>query len=176
MMRRSVLILFLMFFVLATSVEAQNRPNVENKKKFISHVRIGGGLGLSFGNGFFGGTLAPSAIYDFNDQLSAGVGFNATYNKLKHQYSSTIIGASVIGLYSVIPQLQLSTEFEELHVSRKFDSSLGLKNNDYWYPALFLGAGYLQGNFTVGIKYDVLYDRNKSIYADAYLPFIRVYF
>ncbi|MBT8273653.1 MAG: alpha-ketoglutarate decarboxylase, partial [Bacteroidia bacterium] len=67
--------------------------------------------------------------------------------------------------------------FEQLHVNRNFDENFVSNLDDtYWYPALFLGAGYRTGNVTVGIRYDVLYDEDKSIYADPWIPFIRVYF
>lgn len=49
-------------------------------------------------------------------------------------------------------------------------------NEHYWSPALLLGIGYTDRNFTVGIRYDVLYDNDKSIYASIWLPFVRVYF
>ena len=96
--------------------------------------------------------------------------------KQKNFFESTIIGGSVLGLYNVIPQLQISTEFEQLHVSRSYDNSLLLLNDDYWYPALFLGAGFRQNNFTIGLRYDVLHDSAKSVYASSYVPFVRVYF
>jgi hypothetical protein len=163
--------IFLFLLVLSCiEINAQDQ-----KSQFWSHVRIGGGIGLSFGDGFFSGTLAPSAVYDFNDKFSMGVGLNGTYNKEKNFYESTIIGGSVLGLYNVIPQLQISTEFEQLHVSRSYDNSLFL-NDTYWQPALFLGAGFRQNNFTIGLRYDVLYDTAKSVYASAYVPFVRVYF
>ena len=142
---------------------------------FWSHVRFGGGIGLSFGNGFFSGTLAPSAIYQFNSKFATGVGLNFTYNEEDNFYKSTILGASVLGLYNPIPELQLSTEFEQLNVSRNFESSL-FEDDNFWYPALFLGAGYGSRNVTFGIRYDVLYDRDKSIYADPWVPFVRVFF
>jgi len=58
---------------------------------------------LSFGDGFFSGTLAPSAIYDFNEQFSAGIGLNGTYDSLKNQYNSRVVGRSVLALYKVFP-------------------------------------------------------------------------
>lgn len=161
--------IFLLLF--SFSIQAQ-----EQKSPFMTKVRIGGGIGLSFGNGFFSGTLAPSAIYDFNNKFSMGLGLNGTYNKRKNLYKSTIIGGSVLGLYNVIPQLQISTEFEQLHVSRSYDNLLFRLDDDYWYPALFLGAGFRQNNFTIGLRYDILYDSVKSVYASAYVPFVRVYF
>ena len=149
----------------------------ESQDSFWNNVRFGGGLGLSFGNGFFSGTIAPSAIYEFDNQFAAGIGLNATYAKRHNWFKSTILGASVISLYNPIEALQLSAEFEELNVNRDFDENFVANADDnYWYPALFLGAGYRTGNVTIGIRYDVLYDENKSIFADPWMPFFRFYF
>lgn len=142
---------------------------------FWNHVRIGGGIGLSFGDGFFSGTLSPTGIYEFNSKFAAGVGLNATYNKQDDFFKSTIFGASVIGLFNPIPELQLSAEFEQLNVDRKFEDSL-LEDENYWYPGLFMGIGYGNKNVTFGIRYDLLYSKDKSIYADPYIPFVRVFF
>lgn len=166
-------LLFLTFFlVISSSLFSQNEP-VDD---FWKHVRFGGGLGLSFGNGFFSGTLAPSAIYEFNDQFALGVGLNGTYNKRKDFYKSTVFGGSLIGLFNPIPEIQLSAEFEELNVSRNWEDRLGIEDQNYWYPALFVGAGFRSRNIAVGIRYDVLYDKDKSIYVDPWAPFVRVYF
>lgn len=149
----------------------------ESQDSFWNNVRFGGGLGLSFGNGFFSGTIAPSAIYEFDNQFAAGIGLNATYAKRQNWFKSTILGASVISLYNPIKALQLSAEFEELNVNRDFDENFVANADDnYWYPALFLGAGYRTGNVTIGIRYDVLYDEDKSIFADPWMPFFRFYF
>ncbi|MBL4664077.1 MAG: alpha-ketoglutarate decarboxylase [Flavobacteriaceae bacterium] len=174
-------ILIFICLISSTKLQAQESPAT-----FWQNVRFGGGVGLSFGNGFFSGTLAPSAIYDFNEQFSAGVGLNGTYNKLKATdqnfgYTSTILGGSILTLFNVIPQIRLSGEFEQLYVTRKYDvgtinTFAPVEDDNYWYPALFLGAGYRTNNVTVGIRYDVLYDENQSIYANAWMPFFRVYF
>jgi hypothetical protein len=158
------------------SIPILSQNNNSSPSDFWNHVRFGGGIGLSFGNGFFSGTLAPSAIYQFNPQVALGVGLSGTYNTSEDFYRSSIIGGSVISLFSPIREVQLSAEFEELNVNRKFDDRTGFKDENYWYPALFLGGGFNSGPVTVGIRYDVLYDRNKSIYADPWVPFVRVYF
>ena len=145
----------------------------KKKSDFWDHVRFGGGVGLNFGDGYFSGTLAPSAIYQFDDKFSLGLGLSGSYYKRKNLYKSTVLGGSIIGLFNPIREIQLSSEFEQLHVNRDFDQGT---NDKYWYPALFLGAGNRSGNFTIGIRYDVLYDENKSIYADPWMPFMRVYF
>lgn len=164
--------IFCFFSMSSTSFSQNSTPN----SNFWEHVSFGGGLGLSFGDGFFSGTIAPSAIYQFNDDIAIGIGLNGTYNKQEDFYKSTILGGSLIGLYNPINELQLSTEFEQLNVDRKWERNIGTRNENYWYPALFLGAGYRSGNVTVGFRYDVLYDQQKSIYADPWMPFIRVYF
>lgn len=148
----------------------------QSSPDFWSHVRFGGGIGLSFGDGFFSGTLAPSAIYEFNEQFALGVGLNGTYNKRKDFYKSTVFGGSLIGLFNPIQEIQLSAEFEELNVNRKWDDRYNIANENYWYPGLFLGAAFRSRNVAVGIRYDVLYDKEKSIYADPWAPFVRVYF
>lgn len=163
--------LMLLALVCLNTLSAQ-----EDTNDFWDHVRFGGGIGVSFGDGFFSGTLAPSAIYDVSKEFSVGVGLNGTYNSLKNTYNSTIIGGSLLSLYNVIPQIQLSAEFEELNVTRNYESDLNIEDENYWYPALFVGAGYRTQNVTVGVRYDVLYDENKSVYANAWAPFFRVYF
>jgi hypothetical protein len=143
---------------------------------FWNHVRFGGGIGLNFGDGFFSGTLAPSGIYEFNNSLALGLGLNATFNNQKDIYKSTILGGSIIGFYNVIPQLQLSAEFEQLNVDRNYNVNLNIADENYWVSALFIGIGYRSGNVTFGVRYDVLYDRDQSIYIDPWMPFVRFYF
>jgi len=166
-----LLVLFIFTICFSISSSAQ-----ETRSQFWQQVRFGGGIGLSFGDGFFSGTLAPSAIYEFNDRLAFGVGLNFSYNTLKNNYKSTIIGGSVLTLFNVIRELQISSEFELLNVNRNYDSGLGFPDENYLYPALFLGAGFRSNNVTIGIRYDVLYDIDRSIYANAWAPFVRVYF
>lgn len=172
---RKKLFVFLLIGSFSLNVLAQLNAS-RYSSDFLSHVRFGGSVGLSFGDGFFSGTLAPSAIYEFDDQFALGIGLNGTYNTQKNVYKSTVFGGSLIGLYNPIQEIQLSAEFEELHVNRKWEDRLAIADENYWYPALFVGVGYRSQNVAIGIRYDVLYDKDKSIYADAWAPFVRVYF
>ena len=167
----------LILILLVTNFTMAQVKAEKTKSEFWKHVRFGGGIGLSFGDGFFSGSIAPSGIYQFNDQVALGLGLNATYNKRKNFYKSTILGGSIISLYNPINEIQVSGEFEQLHVNRDFeDGFVSNTDADYWSPALFIGAGYRTQNITIGIRYDLLHDRDKSVYADAWMPFIRVYF
>ncbi|WP_372757255.1 alpha-ketoglutarate decarboxylase [Mariniflexile sp.] len=165
------IVFFAIFISSHSNLNAQ-----QSNSEFWKNVRFGGAIGLSFGEGFFSGTLAPNAIYEFNDYVGLGVGLNGTYNRQKDFYKSTILGGSLIGLFSPINEIQLSLEFEELHVNRRFDSRLNLENDTYWSPALFVGAGYRSGNVTFGLRYDLIYNETKSVYANAWTPFVRFYF
>lgn len=175
-MKKSIKRYELFLFLLFSIFSIQQYTAQETKSEFWSNVQFGGGIGLGFGNGYFSGTLAPSAIYHVNDRFSAGVGLNGTYASEKHVYKSYIVGGSVLGLFNVIPEIQLSGELETLHVSRVYDSQFLLEDDNYWVPALFLGAGYRTGGITVGLRYDVLFDEFKSVYGSAFSPFVRVYF
>lgn len=171
---KKVLILIVVSSFSINSFGQLSDPN--SGENFWDNVRFGGNIGLSFGSNFFSGTLSPSAIYQVNHQVALGTAIGFTYNEQRDFYKSTVIGLSFITLFNPIPEIQLSGEFEQLHVNRKYDSELDTPNNEYWYPALYLGAGYGAGNVTIGMRFDVLYDKNKSIYANSWAPFIRVYF
>ncbi|PZD78304.1 alpha-ketoglutarate decarboxylase [Mesonia sp. K7] len=163
-------ILMLTSFSINAQVKAKKGSN-----HFWENVRFGGGLGLSIGDGFFSGSLLPSAIYDVNNFYSVGVGLNFTYAS-SNNFDTFVYGGSVINIFRPTQGLQLSAEFEELRVDRAYNANGISYQEDYWYPALFLGLGYDTGNVTVGVRYDVLYDEEKSIYGTPLMPFVRVYF
>ena len=148
----------------------------DNKSEFLSHIRYGGGFGLNISNGFFSITVAPSAIYEFDKNRSLGIGLNATFNNQKNVSKSTILGGSLISLYNPTQNIQLSAEFEQLNVNRRYNVNLNIPTDNFWIPALYFGAGYRNGNVTFGIRYDVLFDDERSIYADPWAPFVRFYF
>ena len=81
-------------------VQAQPENN------FWGDVRFGGGLGISFGNGYFSGTISPSAIYDFNRYFSMGPALQFSYQS-GDNFNTTLYGASLITLFNPIPEIQL---------------------------------------------------------------------
>ena len=100
---------------------------IENNNSFWNNVRFGGGIGLNFGNGFFSGTLAPQAVYDFNPYFSAGLGLTGSYSSQKDVFNSTILGGSVIALTNPFPELQLSVELEQVNVNTSFEGIFSSK-------------------------------------------------
>ena len=138
---------------------------------FWSRVRVGGGIGLSFGSDAVQVGLTPQAIYMVNNSIALGVGLNYTYSQIGDTRWNAV-GGSLIGLANPIPALQVSAEFEQLYVDRSF----GPVSDNYWLPALFLGLGFNTGPVTFGVRYDVLYNDGRSLYGNPWLPFVRFYF
>lgn len=168
---------FLLFFMSLSThyyVLAQNPIGTE-ESDFFDKVRFGGSLGARFSDDAFSAFLAPKAIYDFNQFTSAGIGIAGSYTTADN-FSAHSVSGSLIGLLRPVLNIQLSAEFEENYASRNWELEGGNKKNSYWHPALFLGAGYTAGPVTAGIRYNVLYDHQKSIYGSALMPFISVYF
>ncbi len=165
-------LLIVLFLLGCISCFAQNDTQ---KSEFWKNVRFGGSAGLGFSNGGFNGAIAPSAIYQFNDQFAAGTSLNLNYSKF-NESKFLAYGGSILSLFTPIPRIQLSAEFEQLRINQSTGSGAVQMKDNYWSPALFFGAGYAYQNITVGIRYDVIHDDKKSIYPSALLPFIRVYF
>ena len=167
--------LYLATVLLAITAMAVNAQGPGAKSDFWSHVRFGGGLGLGFGSNSFNIAVTPSGVYQFNPQVAAGVGLLFNYSEV-NESSLTAFGGSILTYFNPIPAIQLSAEFEQVHVNYKEEFLDTTFEDQYWVPALFLGAGFGNRNVMVGLRYDVLYDRGRSIYIDPWMPFVRVYF
>ena len=169
-MLRKILVPFMLL------VFVQGHAQRANQNQFWENVRYGGSLGLGFGSNSFNFQAAPSAIYDVNPYYSTGMGLQLNYAKFGDNKFFGY-GATWMNFFNPIPMIQLSTELEQWRVNLSNDSPLvGTLEENYWLTSLFLGAGYTQGNITFGIRYDVLFDDQRSIYADPWIPFVRVYF
>lgn len=166
---KRVSIFLLLFMGLNLSFAQDNSATASD---FWKKVRFGGAIGMNFGSNYTEVTLAPSAIYDFNQYLGLGIGVRGSYTTEKNYYDSWIYGGSLIALSNPIDFLQLSVELEQLRYNVSYDNGY---DDDFWNTGLYLGAGYYSGNVTVGIRYNVLYDSDK-VYSEPWLPFVRVYF
>ena len=140
------------------------------KSDFWENVQFGGGFTAAFGNQTTIG-ISPSAIYNFDNGFALGTGLNYLYSEI-NDFSTSVYGASIISLYQTKIGVQLSGEFDYNFATQKtqFDS----ENTNF--PALHLGVAYNQGRFAVGIRYDVLYDEDKSVFASPISPIVRFYF
>ena len=186
-MKKNLLLLNLVFTSVALNAQSiyvrQNNAVEESTSNFFSDVRYGGNIGLNFGNGFTNINIAPSAIKPINQFVSLGAGLQYNYLSSKDFYSSSAIGYNLIGLFNPVPNIQLSVELEQLYVNYSEDAyydpyygEIDGYENSFWNTGLFIGGGYTSGNATFGIRYNVLFKDGNSVYNEAWMPFIRVYF
>lgn len=177
MLTKSKSFFIILFFVSFASF-SQN-----TSEPFMNNVRFGGTFNLGFGNNYTTIGISPSAIYDFNQQFSAGVSMSYLFSKGKYYYpnsnerfeaTTNMLGGSLIALYNPFNAFQLSAEFEQMHVNYKDDR---FPESSEWIPAIYLGLAYYTGNIAFGMRYNVLFNStNRSIYSSAFTPVFRVYF
>ena len=171
-------VIVLAFLAFSALLSAQEKD--KNGEGFWENVQFGGGVGVSVGSDYTDISLAPSAIYNFNQYFAAGAGLQGSFVKVKNRepynngYKSYIYGGSLVGLFTPIEQIQLSAELEELRVNQEF-TQIDYGRN-FWNTALYLGLGFHTENVTVGVRYNVLYDADDFVYSEAFMPFVRVYF
>jgi len=158
-------------------ISAQEKPMPKAyTDSFWDHVQFGGGFGLNMGNGYTDITVAPSAIYNFNNYFSLGSGLQYSHIKQKNYYNSNIVGGSIIGLFNPIEEAQISLELEGVHVTNTYSTFYDNAKKSFWNTGLYIGLGFRSDNITIGGRVNVLYDKNKDLYDSAFMPFIRAYF
>ncbi|GAA0871534.1 hypothetical protein GCM10009117_06800 [Gangjinia marincola] len=176
LLKYSLKTISVLLFLTGTSTLAQQTDVPPQKQsRFMDNVRFGGNIGLSFGNGFFTGMLAPSAIYDVNRYFSTGIGIIGSYTDGRN-FKSAVYGPSALFFFRPYQGFRLSAEYEQLRVNQTIELTEGDIEDNFWNPALFLGAGFTTGNITAGIRYNVLFDDDDGVYGSALIPFIGVFF
>jgi len=172
-MRKIYFLLAIISFV-HLNIFSQN-SNLD-KQRFIDNVRFGGGFNIGVGNNYSTFSLSPSAIYDFSDKF--GAGFSLTYvyvkNKSIQNPTTNLYGGSILALFKPIYYLQVSFEYENLKINQNYYSE---NNISQWQNALYFGLEYVTGNISMGLRYDVLFDKVRSITSSSALnPVFRIYF
>ena len=155
--------------------QEQSLPKAKTDS-FWDHVQFGGGLGLAIGSDFTDITVAPSAIYNFNEHFALGTGLQYSRLKQKNFYDSNVVGGTLIGLFNPIEEIQLSLELEQVHVNTTYTDLYDNVKRSFWNTGLYVGGGYRADNITIGARFNLLFDKDKDLYGDALMPFIRVYF
>lgn len=160
---KKILLIFLAIICFFTAQAQQNSFSWDN-------VSYGGGITLGFGGGTTVG-IAPNAIYNFGNGLSTGLGVGYLYSDFNN-FTSSAFNLSAISFYETPYEIILSAELEQ-YFARQTGIFGEFSTN---FPALHLGVAYNLGRFALGIRYDVLYNENKSIFASPISPVVRFYF
>lgn len=153
-----------------TATQSQTRQQFA----YPRHWSFGGWFSMSFWNGGTDILVAPKAYYHLSPKLLTGFGVTYIYSDSDDDlfsYHSNSIGGSVMAGYRPVPMLQLSAEYEGLNTNRS-----GAFADTYWSNALYLGASFVSGPVSFGVRYDVLYDTSTSVFGSAWTPVIGFYF
>jgi hypothetical protein len=164
--------IFIIVVVFITNISL-SQSTTQSSSEFWKKVKFGGGFGVNFGNNATNINLSPTLFYPVNDKFTIGAGLQGSYVESKNNFKSYIYGVSIIGMANLIPSIQISGEVEQLRLSTTYNTS-SVKYNS-WNTAVFLGAGYVSGNMTFGVRYNILHN-DTSIYSEAWMPFFRVMF
>lgn len=141
------------------------------KSDFWNNVQFGGGFTASFGNQTTIG-ISPSAIYNFNNGFALGAGVGYLYTEI-NDFTTSVYSTSILTLYQTNFGVQFSGDLDYNFAKQSDFNGDSIQTN---FPALHLGVAYNQGRFAFGIRYDVLYDEDKSIFASPISPVVRFYF
>ena len=168
-MKNSVVFFITFLSISLLSIQAQNTD-----ASFGDRIHFGGGFNIGLGSGYSTIAVSPSVIYDVTPLFSAGINATYLYSKNKSSNQETnVFGGGLIALVNPIEGLQFSGEYERLKIKRSF---LNIFSDAYWNDALYVGAAYRQGNISIGLRYDLMYDKVTSIYPSALSPIFRIYF
>lgn len=135
---------------------------------FLANVQFGGNIDVYFSNNSTTLGISPATVYNINDKL--GFGLTASYTYLKNNNNTfNIYSGGILTLYKPFNSLQLSSEFEQ--------SFINIENTSSSVPALYFGiATIVSKNIYSGFKYDVLYNKQNSIYSFPITPFVSIFF
>ena len=142
------------------------------KSDFWDNVQFGGGFTIGFGNNQTTIGISPSAIYNFDNGFALGTGLGYLYSEI-NDFTTSVYSTSIIGLYQTNFGVQFSSDFDYYFAKQSTFNGGSINTN---FPALHLGIAYNQGRFAFGLRYDVLYDENKSVFASPISPVVRFYF
>jgi len=171
------LLLILTQYTVFSQADESSKKEESKKSEFWNKVRFGGGINIGFSDRSTNIGVSPSAIYQFNDKVAAGMSVSFGYSSFERNDAKQFnYGTSAIFLYNPFRELQLSAELEQTFVNSSFKIAGQKSTRDFNFPAFYVGAGYRLGNLTTGFRYDILFNQNRNIYSSAFSPFVRVFF
>lgn len=163
--------LFLISLIIVGFITGNAQISI-NQNSNNGKLRVGGDLGLNFGNNsYFGLNISPSVGYMLMDNLETGVTIGYQYTK-NNFYKSNVFSAGSYANYFIMPEL-----FGRVHYEY-FNGNQTVKQTNYKInfdeSALWIGGGYQTSGpvrFQAGLMYNVLYNKDKSIFNSALRPF-----
>ncbi|MEC5158432.1 hypothetical protein [Chryseobacterium sp. MP_3.2] len=177
-MKKFILLLLL---ITGTSIYAQIRTS-SNIGGESSKWTFGGsaGLGGTFGSGNSGTSvyLSPRVGYKIMPNLEGGLATNFTWSNSEY-FTATTFGVGPYVNYYIARNFYLSGMFQEYFFTQKNKFTDQKYSGDE--AALYLGGGYMQkiggsAYLQIGGMYNVLYDKEKSVFGSGFIPSVGVVF
>lgn len=167
-------LLFLSFVAFAQTSESE----AEHPSKW----RVGGGIGLGFGNNdHFSLAVSPFVGYEISPMLEGGVTAGYQYSKWSNSRQNLFNFGPYLNFYPV-NFLFLRGHFEHFTGSNKWKSGnpdvSDIKEN-FDESALWLGGGYRSPgkvSFYAGLMYNLLYKEDSSLFSTGLRPMVGVSF
>jgi long-subunit fatty acid transport protein len=148
---------------------------VDSTSKKEGRLKFACGFGLNF-VGATNISLSPNLIYKASDKISLGFGLQGSYAAVKDLQKTTTFGFNAISIYTPTKKVSTLLELVQLNVTTKIETPVEVKNN-FWDTALFVGAGFnITNKFTIGAKYNLLYNEDESVYTSPIVPFVNIIF
>ncbi len=134
-----------------------------------------GGFGLYWSNYAFYLAVQPGILYRLTPRFHLGANASLIYTtdvNFGTRRKIYIYGWDLLAMYIPERNLELSIDWQRTF-AHIYQGGSHLKTD---YNSLFAGAGYRTSHMVIGVKYDLLYYKGKSIYDSPWQPFIRIYF
>lgn len=148
--------LLLISFQLNAQIDANSQTN-------INKWRFGGNVGFNFGNdNSYSLSLYPMLGYQITPQLLGGATLGYSYQKRSYLKQSLFSGGPFLN-YIIFPQIFAKAHLEYFNGKREI-AKIKYNHDEL---ALWLGGGYQTGGrigFQVGVMYNLLYDKNSSVF------------
>ena len=171
------LIAALAILIYSTNTMAQSTSVVviDSTSKKESRLKFACGFGLNF-VGATNISLSPNLIYRASDKINLGFGLQGSYAAVKDLQKTTTFGFNAVSIYTPTKKISMLLELVQLNVTTKIETPIEDKNS-YWDTALFVGAGInITNKFTIGAKYNLLYNEDESVYTSPVVPFVNIIF
>ncbi|ATA88301.1 hypothetical protein [Capnocytophaga stomatis] len=166
------LILTFGFIFICGFLAAQQGNSSISKAYSPNNWTFGGNVGLSGGSYGLGVFITPRVGYKISESFEIAMNLNYTFQSTEY-YKNNLLGFGPSVSYYIGRNFFANSSFQHYFVSQKHKTTKASYNARE--NALYIGGGYMQhlggrAYMQLGLSYNVLYDKNKSIFSTGFIP------
>lgn len=174
------LLIFISAITLSLACYGQQQPEERNillpknqkQRNPWDGFTYGGGIGGSIGSNLWGISLSPRLGYKLSEEVELAFSVNYYFQQNQQsRYHSVSLGPSLN--YYIARNFYAKASYQHYFITQKIRrSELSYRIEE---DALLLGGGYMQAlgsnsYLRIGFSYNVLYDKDKSIFSSGLVP------